>query len=510
VATTETPVQFVYERPESTEEREKNERKERKAAKRQGEMNAAAHQLGVDAERRKKQEATNHSDLSSEVHWRASRLADAYADDCQDKRRRYLVLSDHTNRDEALRYQQQALAAHKRSVEWRQIAKEICAVSVKHEPPPYGPNSPHSWFRDLMLVHGDTGYGSVEHRTDRDDAEARLRRHGRSVILAGVGGDRRCHGALRNIVRTDDQRRSEEEYRAITTGSGSAAAMVTPDYLLKDYALFRSFARSFAAQCSQQELPPWGTQIEIPVFGSPSSVAQQALETAGITELDPSASFNVATLDTFAGQVTISQALFDRSGPGVSADAAIFRQIRSQYDAAVDSAVIALALANVTPITNSSAFTLGNLYGDTAHAASLIESTPGTYLSASTLHLQPALWRFITAASDGQGRPLIVPDGAPHTEDTPPGYTGWNLAGLQTFENANIPSVSGHSQLIVANAKSVLVFESEPVMQVFPEPYAGSLSVVCRLYGYVTASVLYPNAIQSVTGACYPASPTFA
>ena len=51
---------------------------------------------------------------------------------------------------------------------------------------------------------------------------------------------------------------------------------------------------------------------------------------------------------------------------------------------------------------------------------------------------------------------------------------------------------------------------SEPISRVVPEALANELEVVIQTYCYVGIAVKHANAIQQVSGAAYPAAPSFA
>lgn len=50
---------------------------------------------------------------------------------------------------------------------------------------------------------------------------------------------------------------------------------------------------------------------------------------------------------------------------------------------------------------------------------------------------------------------------------------------------------------------------SPPVFRVVPETLASTLGVVVQLYGFCGVLLRHSNAVQTVTGAAYPAAPTY-
>jgi HK97 family phage major capsid protein len=176
------------------------------------------------------------------------------------------------------------------------------------EPSPYGEGSPHSYFRDLVAAVSPVPVAG------KADAEERLRRHGRDVQTRAAGGTAAARRAVRDLVRRDTP--AEAEYRAMTTGTGSGLAFVTPAYLLDQWAKWRSYVPAVADACRNVELPEYGMEINVPaVLSGPDAVAIQATENSSVGETNLTAGYRTAAVETFAGSTTVSQQLFDRAGP---------------------------------------------------------------------------------------------------------------------------------------------------------------------------------------------------
>jgi hypothetical protein len=164
------------------------------------------------------------------------------------------------------------------------------AAYVVHEPPPYGPKSPHSWAADIFAVNDQTVVGLPSESVR--DAEERLAKHARDVGVAFYGTSlwsKDIQGVFRDQTRRDDPQlhrrlatEAQRELRAIGTGGGSTAtassqgaAFVPPAFVLDAWARFRGEGRPFAEQCKKLPLPSFGVNLYVPFWSSVDKVTKQ-------------------------------------------------------------------------------------------------------------------------------------------------------------------------------------------------------------------------------------------
>lgn len=393
------------------------------------------------------------------------------------------------------------------------------------EPRTYEPGSPHSFFSDVAsTLHPDQNV--------RDAGSARLAKHGQE--LAGEYRSNQHSKAgkyvarnARNLVRNADGAKAQAEFRAMTTGSGSGLSFVTPQYLVEDYRIYRENPPSFLEQLPVQDIGETGLTFNVPTFTGPASVLNQGTEGQGLPETDPLGSYQSATLATYGGKVTVSMQLLDRAGPGQSFDKLAYAQMRQEYDQQVDAAVITLAVANATTITNSGSYTNASVFGDIYNARQKLETSAGTKLRPTHAFFLPTPWAFLASQVDSQQRPLLIP--APMSadmpmrptvaslmgdhEDIPPaGYTGYAFGSVPAFTDGSIPLTGGNATIVVINASSVVPFvQADPTPGVFLQTSAaGNLQAVVRLYGYATAVVVHASGVCAISGSAYSATPSFA
>ena len=427
-------------------------------------------------------------------------------------------------------------AQEKRAAQLAEIRKGIVpapsapAVEV-NEPTVYGKGSPHSYFLDL--VHAslplDPANGEARERLIRASHEAAVemvsnkdaekRNRIRSVIAEEQrrAGQDNVREALKRAEALGATGRSELRTGMDTTGT-SGGSFATPIYFVNEYAPYREAGRAFADACNKQDLPAYGMTVYIPHVTGPAAVASQASQNTGVQETDPTAAYLSGNLTTLAGQVTVSQQLLDRVGPGFQFDRLVFDQLNRDYAPKLDANVLAAALsgAGSVPYT-ASAFSLnvangtGGFYSKVSGAKAAIRKGAGTFLRPSHLFLDPSRWEFISGWADGQARPVVVPGyagvmnavagGSADGDDSIDGPTGYRLNGLPVFTDANIPApTAGADQAIVGDLQEVYVFEGTPVPRVLPQTLAGNLSVLLQLYSYTTTIVRYPIGVQSISG----------
>lgn len=401
---------------------------------------------------------------------------------------------------------------------------------ITAEPRTYGEGTGNSFYADLCwsAMPGDPHY---------IDAQARMLQHGREVVRDSqtdpalrarvIKSAREHYRNAENRGRTfiADLESRAGEVRAMDTGSSSGGSFVTPQYLVDDWAKWNQFGRTFVDATNRQNLPEYGMTVFLPAIQGPAAVAAQVGQNQGIVEGDPTAGYLQSSLITEAGQVTVAQQLLDRAGPGVEFDKILFMQLTQSYNQAIDTAVILASLANAGTVTDTlttatSLAVLTDLYSDIAKASQQMETTPGTILPPSHIFTTPTEWGFVSSQLDATGRPLIVPSYAGpfnavaasisgKENIVTEGDTGYELLSLPVHKNGNIPQSGANTQLIVAHMPEVWVWEGTPVPRTVPQTYAQNMSVLLQLYSYWTCIVRYPKAIQAITGARYPAVPSF-
>ena len=386
------------------------------------------------------------------------------------------------------------------------------SVLLGYEPRTYGPAHPErSYFDDLAK--------SVIPGMDSRAASERLKRHAKEVSVEAARANRSPEGrraelAQRDMLREQPKDYAERELRAMSSGSTSGGALVTPTYLVAQWAEFRSPHRSFVDQCTAVPLPEYGLTVYVPSLTSTTSVATQVSENSGLPELGPSGQYLQSSIVSLVGQVTVSQQAYDRGGqPGLAFDQIIGLQLKEQLDAQIDAYVLTQALANAGTVTDTSAFSIANLCSDLTKAREILSDTAGDRLHATHLFTTSDLLGHTSSQLDSSGRPIMTP----HFDAQPwnalvaagdPKGEGWSghimPGGLAWFEDNNIPASGSNTQLIVARPQEIIVFEGEPIPSAYPETEAAGLSVTINLRCYVGAIARFPKSVAVIGGSGYP------
>ena len=373
-------------------------------------------------------------------------------------------------------------------------------IEVLSEPRTYGPGSEHSYFSDLAR--------SVTFAPEAHAAKERLARHAREVEVEVEAG--RTTEAIRARRSMREHTRGAET-RALSSSSNSAGAFVSPEYLIADWAAYRTPEKSFTNQTTNLPLPEYGLQVNIPSFTGSASIAQQT-EGAAVTELDPTGASVSATLVPLVGQITVSQQMWDQAGAaGTSTDEFLFGQMTYQLNTAIDTYVLGQALANAASVSASVGYAASVFYQSISLAAEQLTDTAGVRLNPTHVFSTSDFFRYVTRQVDNQQRPLVVPDSnalvAAAGDPKWASFTGVHLPGaLSWFQNDNIPATasSANTQIIVCRPQEIYTFDGEHSTYAYPETQANKLEVVIGLKAYVGVIVRFPKAIATITGGTYP------
>lgn len=394
-------------------------------------------------------------------------------------------------------------------------------AKVTNEPATYSRHAKRSFYWDMAQA--------VDPRMPEHDAAVqRLSQHNHEVsfevaqgtkagelIERSVRSQNRSDGGEARLAEMRKRGASGSETRALTTGTGSGGAFAPPVYLLDLYAPYRTAGRAFINTLAQHELPDTGMTIDIPAIGAAAGVTTQSTQNTGVGETDPTASYLTANVTTLAGEITVSQQLLDRTGPWQgSYDAVMFDQLTREYNTQADTFALTAALTGATAVAYTSGSpTMTLFYSKVNGAQAGIRTAAGTFRNPTAMFLQPNRWSFLAAQVDTAGRPLIVPNaqspmnaissggqgeaGSAGIE----GFTGYNMAGLDVYQDASIPTPgTGADQAIVLDPSAVLNFEGDLVPRVLPQTLGNQLSVILQVYSYIAVLPLYPAAVAAISG----------
>jgi HK97 family phage major capsid protein len=336
----------------------------------------------------------------------------------------------------------------------------------------------------------ETGRG----RVDRDEARARLERHGAEMRLelpriearARAEGDTRGGYEARDLNRTD--------------GTGGYA--VPPAWLMGEYINMVRAHRITADLCTKFQLPAGTDSINIPKLSTGTAVAIQTADNATIQETDLADTSVQANVKTIAGQQDLAMQLIDQSP--INFDQIVFQDLIADYAQKLDVQVISgsnasgqvkgiRSIASVTTVTYTDASpTVPELYPKIASAINTVNTA--RYMQPEVLIMHPRRWLWMLASLDSSNRPLVVPAAqgpnngmATQGGIAPEGTVGYIL-GVPVVCDPNIPTTVGGGTediIIAAKPSDYYLWEGPIRSRVLNEVLSANLTVRLQVFGYL-------------------------
>lgn len=350
-------------------------------------------------------------------------------------------------------------------------------------------------------------------------AETPYTKHGsnsfyKDVFAASRGDVEARERLIRNEKEVADLK---PEFRDGTTGAGSFGSFIAPVYLIDEYAAKARAGRP-VANAIRNVGAPTATSISIPRVTTGSSVASQSSENGSVSETDLVTTLLTRSTVTIAGQQDVSIQSLELAN-GAQVDRIIFEDLRAAYDAELDRQVIngsgssgeLLGLLNVSSINavtyTDASPTAAELYPKLVDAVQRIASN--RFLAANAVIVHPRRWAFLTAALDGQNRPLVTPV-APYNGTAEFGSLGLNgvvgsIFGLPIIADANVPTNLGAGTnediIAVVRTDDHLLLEGALRTRVLEDVGSGTLTVRLQAFAYANYFAgRYPSGISTVGG----------
>ncbi len=341
--------------------------------------------------------------------------------------------------------------------------------------------------------------------------------HRRSWIkdMASVALGRDGASEARDRLQSNN-RAAELELRALNTTDGAGGDFVPPVWLVKDFIELARASRPVADRVQNQPMPPGTDTINVPRLSTGTAVAEQATQNTPIQNTDATTGTATAAVATLAGAQVISVQMLEQSP--INVDEMLLADLLADYAAKVDSFVLNNAGANKNGILQTAGIltqtytdaspTTAKLYIQIAQAISAVQQN--RFAAPDTVVMHPRRWAAFQAASDSNGRPLVLPtSSAPQnalgvqTTTAASGIVGV-LQGLAVITDPLLPTNIGagtnQDPVIVFKAGDVILYEGAPRAEAFREPKADTLSIYLRVYNYVAVLSRFPKSICVVSG----------
>lgn len=365
------------------------------------------------------------------------------------------------------------------------------------EPDIYEKSGPNSYFKDLFDL-----------TTQRSVAAAnRLQRH-----AAFVGESR----ALGNT----------------NAAGGSGGEFAPPAWLVDEWINLIRPGRVTADLFRHEPVPPGQSSINYPKITGGTTTAVQSTQDTALSQTDMTTGYVSTGFATIGGKQVASQQILDQAG--LNFDRVIISDLAADYGQRVGAQVF---LGTGTGSgTNSVVNGLGSATIGSTQTWTQASPTPagfygqaGALLSAFLTKrllppncwvMAPRRWYWLASATDGQGRPLVVPNGnafntmATQSDASAPAGMVGTFHGLPVYIDPQVPINLGagtnQDNVYLLRTDDLVLFESAPQVETFREPYADSLGVLFRMYAYVgTILNRHPESIGVLSGTGL-VTPTFA
>ncbi|MEV6737885.1 phage major capsid protein [Streptomyces sp. NPDC051104] len=325
--------------------------------------------------------------------------------------------------------------------------------------------------------------------------------------------------AIERLRRHAQDVQTDPEYRDLSRTDGQGGYFVPPVWLMEQYAELARAGRAYANLCNGQALPPGTDSINIPKVATGTATAVQTADNVAVQETDLTDTSVTAPVRTIAGQQDVAIQLLDQSP--ISFDQVIFRDLVADYATKADLQVIAgsgsagqvtgvRSTPGITTVTYTDATpTVSKLYSKIADAVQRVHTL--RYMAPTVIVMHPRRWAYLLAASDSNGRPLVVPDsGNPQNAVGTLGAVAsqqvvGQMHGLPVVTDPNMPTTLGASTtedvIHVLRASDLLLFESGIRTRVLPEVGSGNLTVRLQVYGYIAFTAgRYPSSVVEIGG----------
>jgi HK97 family phage major capsid protein len=334
---------------------------------------------------------------------------------------------------------------------------------------PYGPQSRHSFFSDLVFAR-------------RDPAAA---------------GRIREYGSEARVERS--------------SGTGSFAGLTVPQYLIDLAAPLARAGRPFVDLIGSRDLPDEGMAVLLPKITQAPAGASQSAENATVSTSDFAATPLNLGLATVAVRADVSFQLYQRSA--VAGDALMASDMLAAWNTELDRQAIngSGSSGEATGLLNTSSVqavsyadaspTAGELLAKITYAARL--AADARKLPMTCVLMSPRRWYWICKEiAAGAGSPIVDVTTTPPATGSP--FVG-TIAGMGVLLDGNVPQTLNTNQdpVTVCRPSDLIVLEPPqgPRLIVSPETTATSLGVNVTVYGEaVFTAARYASGIGVVSG----------
>jgi len=361
---------------------------------------------------------------------------------------------------------------------------------------------------------GESGTWSVggESATYRPD--------GSSFFADLINARRGDRNAADRLARNNSERGLETRALGNTGGTGgSGGEFAPPAWLVDEFVKLARPARVTADLFHREPLPLGVSSISIPKITGGTAVAVQTTQNSTVAATDITTAALSSNVSTIAGKQVVSRQLLDQSG--IPFDRVILQDLAADYARQVGAqAILGTGLTGqlrgfLTPTTGTNVVTwtqasptAGLFFSQLARLQGLIAAS--RFASPDAVVMHPRRWAWLASYMDSTGRPLVAPVAgsfnslAQAGDNRAQGQVG-SLLGMDVFVDPNISTTQGvganQDVVLMMVRDDIWLWESELRAEAFEAPYAESLGLLFRCFGYLAlVPDRYPASLGSIVG----------
>ncbi len=349
---------------------------------------------------------------------------------------------------------------------------------------------------------------------------ATYRPDGSSFFADLINARRGDRNAVDRLARNNSERGLESRALGNTAATGgSGGEFAPPAWLVDEFVKLARPARVTADLFHKEPLPLGVSSINIPRISGGTTTAVQTTQNTTVAATDITTAALSSNVSTIAGKQVVSRQLLDQSG--IPFDRVILQDLAGDYarqvgaQAILGTGVTGQLRGYLTPTTGTNSVTwtqasptAGLFFSQLAKLQGQIAAS--RFAPADTVVMHPRRWAWLASYMDSTGRPLVAPVAgsfnsmAQAGDQRAQGQVG-SLLGMDVFVDPNIPTTQGvganQDVVLMMVRDDIWLWESELRAEAFEAPYAESLGLLFRCFGYLAMiPERYPASLGSIVG----------
>ncbi len=358
---------------------------------------------------------------------------------------------------------------------------------------------------------GGTTWSVGESTTYRPDGSSFF-----ADLIHARRGDR---NAADRLARNNSERGLESRALGNTNATGGSGGVFSPPaWLVDEFVKLARPARVTADLFHREPLPMGVASINIPRISGGTAVAVQTTQNTTVAATDITTAALSSNVTTIAGKQVVSRQMLDQSG--IPFDRVILQDLAADYARQVGAqAILGTGVTgqlrgyltptspNVVTWTQASP-TAGLFFSQLAKLQGQIAAS--RFAPADTVVMHPRRWAWLASYMDSTGRPLVAPVAGSFNsmsqagDNRAQGQVG-SLLGMDCYVDPGIPTNQGvgtnQDVVLMFVRDDVWLWESELRAEAFEAPYAESLGLLFRCFGYLAMiPERYPASLGSIVG----------